>query len=362
MLRRPSTKLLCRYLSSSCSDQEKLKVESWIKSSEKNRELFNKLKTVWDVAGQVGEDWDYARSFERLKARIREKESTDGRGFRLYRVPQEPRRAFISPSAIVRIAAVLALLLGISYTTRYLKERVLERQVLEKARDFVIQEVQTKPGEQVTVNFTDGTKVVLNSATQLKYGTNPYGAREVYLEGEAYFEVIHSDAHPFIIHVGDGIIKDLGTKFDVKAWPDDKNTRVTVIEGIISIRPNGWTEKDVVVKHHQYSVISDGGVMTPPTYTNVSRDIEWMSGKQVFHNDAMSEVMKQIWRIYGIHCFVSDTSILSRRITTSFDNRDPAKRVLDIIALSLNLKYKISKDSVFFVPSRPPIRESEVKK
>jgi Fe2+-dicitrate sensor, membrane component len=235
----------------------------------------------------------------------------------------------------------------------------MEKQSLERAKQFALWEAQTKPGQQVTLNFADGTKVVLNSASQLKYSISSQGVREVYLQGEAYFEVVHSDAQPFILHVVDGTIRDIGTKFDVKAWPDDERTRLAVIEGMISVQPNGRTQENILVRGHQYCVIGKGGVMVPPSYTNVSRDIQWLDGKQAFHNEAMSDVVRQIWRIYGIHCFVSDTSILSKRITTSFDNRDPAKRVLDIIALSLNLKYKIWKDSVLFVPSEPLLRESK---
>ena len=361
MLRKPNSKLLVRYFSSTCTEKEKLKIEAWINSSPKNKDLFDRLKAVWDVSSQVGKEWDYARPLEKLSAKINETggSSWTNRGFRLHRITPQPKRASSSLKTVIAIAATLIALIGSLYTIRYLREIVMEKQSLERAKQFALWEAQTKPGQQVTLNFADGTKVVLNSASQLKYSISSQGVREVYLQGEAYFEVVHSDAQPFILHVVDGTIRDIGTKFDVKAWPDDERTRLAVIEGMISVQPNGRTQENILVRGHQYCVIGKGGVMVPPSYTNVSRDIQWLDGKQAFHNEAMSDVVRQIWRIYGIHCFVSDTSILSKRITTSFDNRDPAKRVLDIIALSLNLKYKIWKDSVLFVPSEPLFRESK---
>jgi len=347
-------KVLSRYFASMCSDKERLEVEAWIKADTQNEELFKRLKRVWDLSGFAGGEWDYARPIQKLRAVMRETETSSSRnGFpRLYRITPKPARSAISMKSIFQIAAAIVALLGALYAVQLLREKALEKQNKSASSEFAIEEASTKPGQQATFRFADGTIVALNSASRLRYIDNPEGSRDVYLEGEAYFEVVHSDDHPFVVHVGNEAVKDVGTKFDVKAWSDDDNTRVAVMEGVVSVQPNGETKKDIVVSRNEYCVINSNGVILPPTHTDVSRDIGWMSGKLVFHDAPMSEVAKQIWRRFGICCSVADTSILSKKITTSFDRQDPPGRVFEMIALSLNLTYKASKDSVIFMPSK----------
>lgn len=345
--------MLSRYFSSRCSEEEKLKVEAWISANTRNKELFDGLKSVWELSGRVGKEWDFAHSIQKLSAMMKETETPSPRNgnLRLYRITPKPASGFMKP--FIKIAAAVVALLGTLYGVHYLREKALEKEAYALNRSFAIEEASTKPGQQATIRFADGTKVALNSASYLRYSDDPEGSRDIYLDGEAYFEVVHSDSHPFIVHAGSETIRDVGTKFDVKAWSDDNSARVAVLDGAVSIQTNDRTEKDVFVFHNQYCVVGRDGIVLPPTYADVSRMLEWMDGKLVFHDAPMSEVIKQIRRKFGLFCSVSDTSILSKRITTTFDKREPPKRVLDIIALSLNLTYKTSRDSVIFMFSRP---------
>lgn len=360
MKRKPSSKLFSRYFSANCTEKEKSKIESWIAKDPGNKEIFGRLREIWELSSRPTDNWDPMHQLDKLSARMREFERTNrsrpGKGFRLYRIAPRPTVSRLSPKMVLQYSAGLIAFVGLVYAVFFFKNKAVEKAKLAQNKDFIIQEASTKPGQQVSLQFADGTKVVLNSASRLKYSTNLAGVRNVYLAGEAYFEVVHSKIHPFIVHVADGAIRDVGTKFDVEAWPGDDRTQVTVVEGIVSVHPEDSSGKAVVVRQDQFSVIRKNRVMVPPTNADVLKDIEWMKGKHSFENDPVKDVIKQVWRSYGIHCFVSDTSLLSREITTSFDNHDPAKRVLNIIALSLDLKYKVSQDSVFFIPERPRLK------
>ncbi|MCL5268952.1 MAG: FecR domain-containing protein [Bacteroidetes bacterium] len=358
---KPSLKVLSRYLSSTCTPKEKLKVEAWINSSERNKEFFDKLRRVWELSGSADENLAYGDTLQELRTRVRDAEMLSRKVLPLGsywttprpNLPLEKKIAFMRIRYVSLIAAALVAFLGTLYATHYIKEKALERERLGHNRSLVFEEASTKPGQQVTFMLADGTKITLNSMSDLRYGVNPDGSRNVYLKGEAFFDVVHSVRHPFIVHAGKDIIRDAGTKFDVRAWPDDSNTRVSVLDGAVSIQPGGLAGKVIVVLRNQYSVINnEKGIVIPPTYANVSLDIGWMSGRLIFNNDPMSEVFKQLRRSYGINCFASDTSILSRTITTSFDNRVPLDRVLKVIALSLKLKCKVSQDSVLFISGK----------
>jgi len=354
MITKPNFRVMSRYLASRFTEREKRKVEVWISLNAKNKEFFDNLRNIWEMSSRVGGEWDFARPIQRLSAMIKKTDASSSRNgdFRLYRIAAKPSFASISTNPIFQVAAVFVALVGLLFAVYNLKEKALEKQFEERQKSFAIEEASTKPGQQATFKFADGTKVVLNSASRLKYSNDPEGSRYVFLDGEAYFDVVHSDAHPFVVHAGNKTVKDVGTKFDVKAWSDDDNMQVVVVEGIVSVQPKGKNEKDILVYHNQYCVVNDGGIVLPPTYTDVSRGIDWMNGKLVFHDAPMREVVKQIQRSYGIRCLVADTAILSKKITTSFEKQDPPKQVLDVIALSLNLTYKMSRDSVLFESSR----------
>ncbi len=319
--------------------------------------MLSKLKEIWELSSEVKAEWNPSKTLRSLSAKIAELEREERRGtgreFKLYRIVSSRRVSRFPIKAVLQSLSALVGFAGLLYFAIYFRNAALQKAELAQNENFTIQEASTKPGQQVSLRFADGTKVVLNSASELKYSTTRAGVRNVYLRGEAYFEVIHSKAHPFIVHVQDGTIRDVGTEFDVKAWPDDRSTQVAVVKGMVSLHPRNGSGKPVIIRRDQYSIVGNDSVLIPPTNADVMNDIEWMKGQHVFENKPVHEIIRQIWRSYGIHCFVSDTSILSSRLTTSFDNSDPAKRVLDMIALSLDLKYKVSQDSVYFIPDRP---------
>lgn len=356
MRKKPGSKLLLRYFSSRCSEKDKLHIEKWAAENPRNMEMLNSLQKIWDLSSEVRTEWDPVQRLQKLSERMEELERENARNrlrdFKLYRIVSRPKvSSFPMRTVLASILAVVGFA-GLLYAAIYFRHEALQKEEEAQNESFMIQEASTKPGQQVSLRFADGTKVVLNSVSELKYSTTRAGVRNVYLSGEAYFEVVHSKAHPFFVHVRNGTIRDVGTKFDVRAWPGDRSTRIAVVQGMVSLHPKNGLGKPVLIHKDQYSVVGMNCVLVPPTDANVSDDIEWMKGQHVFRNKPVYEVIKQIWRSYGIHCFVSDTSMLARRITTSFDNRDPAKRVLDMIALSLNLKYKMSRDSVYFIPQR----------
>ncbi|MCL5020391.1 MAG: FecR domain-containing protein, partial [Bacteroidetes bacterium] len=254
--------------------------------------------------------------------------------------------------AVVRYAAVMVALIGALYVVQAIKEMAIEKQALKRSSAVISRQASTQQGEQMTLDLSYGVKIVLNSASDLRYVERPDGSRDVYLKGEAYFDVVHSTSRTFTVHVNDETIRDVGTRFNVRAWPDDKNMWVSVMDGSVSIQRDLSVGTDVVVSRNQYCILNGAGIVVPPTYTDVSRDIDWMEGKLVFHNASMGEVAKQLYWNYGIRCLVADTSILSRRITTAFDKQDPPKRIISIIALTLNLSCEVSGDSVLFVDSK----------
>src|SRR5699024_4772886 len=95
----------------------------------------------------------------------------------------------------------------------------------------------TPRGGQYQLTLADGTKVWLNSASSIRYPVAFNGKeRKVTVTGEVYFEVVHNAGQPFKVQVGNEIIKDLGTHFNVNAYKNESAVKVTLLEGAVEIK------------------------------------------------------------------------------------------------------------------------------
>ena len=351
--------MLARYLASECTEQEKLDVEKWASSGRKNKQAFDTLRKIWKLSDEKTEQWSSGRSITafRLKLRDAEIHSHNNRreSLKLYKiVPARKAVNVFSLDQIVRVAALLLLLVGTAYMAILMKRVAQKSGAMKPVDPAAYEKISTKPGQQVTITFADGTHILLNSASSLRYADVPDGKREFYLTGEAYFEVVHSDRRPLIVKTTSAVIRDIGTKFDVEAWPGDNQTQVAVTEGEVMLTPDGrGNDQSTTITGGKYSVVKNGRITIPPSYTDVSDRIAWTRGELIFHNELMRDVFRQLQRKYGINCYASDPSIYSRTITATFTERETTDEVLRLIALSLKISYRASRDSVLFSMRNP---------
>lgn len=113
-------------------------------------------------------------------------------------------------------------------------------------------EVSTKYGSRTKLVLPDGTQVWLNAGSKLSYDKT-YGntIREVSLSGEAYFDVEKNPEHPFVIHTGSINIKVLGTAFNVKSFPGEKNTETSLIRGSIEVTFKNRPSEKIILKPNE---------------------------------------------------------------------------------------------------------------
>lgn len=219
----------------------------------------------------------------------------------------------------------------------------------------------TKKGSKSNLVLPDGTRVLLNSDTRLSYNQS-FGkqAREVTLEGEAYFEVVKDVQHPFIVHTNAMDIKVLGTVFNVRAYHNEKNTQTTLLEGSVEVILNKRNERNLVVlKPHEKIVVnnhpghevplkSDEGpvadlsVITIKTNAEDSSILEtdWTKNKLAFDQARYSEVFPELERWYGVTITVKDSSVLTRKISGIYEN-ESLSDVMESLKLATGFRYSI---------------------
>lgn len=153
-------------------------------------------------------------------------------------------------------------------------------------------------GGQYMVTLSDGTKVWLNSESSLTYPVVFGGAeRRVMLKGEAYFEVSENKQRPFIAQTDHAAVHVLGTHFNIHAYKDEKNVKVTLMEG--SVRLSAGAVKAMLVPGEQGIVdTSRTGIETKKV--NVNQVMAWKAGYFVFRNNTIQDIMRQIGRWYDV--------------------------------------------------------------
>jgi transmembrane sensor len=205
-------------------------------------------------------------------------------------------------------------------------------------------------GTKKQLLLPDGSFVYLNSGSGIRIPSN-FGikTREVSLFGEAFFVVKHNAVKPFAIHSGKLLITDLGTAFDVKAYPEEKQINIAVESGKVRVEKNAGGKLEMfagAITHNQqlvYDEQSNSHMLSPVQTSNL---IAWQQNKLRFDNASMEEIARELDRWYNVTVKLSDHSAC-RRYTVSFNN-EPINHVLNVLTRLAGINYQI-KDRVVLI-------------
>jgi transmembrane sensor len=191
----------------------------------------------------------------------------------------------------------------------------------------------TPQGGQYTLILSDGTKVILNAASSLRYPTKFAGAeRKVELTGEAYFEVAHNKAMPFHVITKQQDVRVLGTHFNINSYENEPGTKTTLLEGSVLI--NG----KAILKPGEQALVS--GTQLKVYQTNTELAVAWKNNKFMFDNENIQDIMRMIGRWYNVDIsYVGE--IPGEKFGGSVSRFDKVSKVLNILELTGNIHFKI---------------------
>lgn len=164
-------------------------------------------------------------------------------------------------------------------------------------------------GGEFTLSLSDGTKVWLNSQSKIKYPVifNDI-TREVYLEGEAYFEVTKDSLHPFHVNARNGVnIEVLGTSFNVRSYTDEDLVETVLEEGSVKMSQG----KDSVILRPGNKAVYLPNEPMRLTTVNTELYTAWRHGQYIFMNESVENILKQLSRWYDIEVFYSNEAVKS---------------------------------------------------
>ncbi|WP_428329774.1 FecR family protein [Mucilaginibacter sp.] len=359
MLNQRFIELLTKQLSSEINGDEFDEFQQLLAESESNRQQYELFKNYWEQ-----KDQPYANSdlmFKKIKSRL----TIDQQEENIVELPERKKRyLFWRYAAAVIILAFGCLALYKWQVNAY--DRVAENV-------SGLDSTSTKPQSRSYITLTDGTKITLNSESTLKYPATFTGkTREVYLVGEAFFDVHKDHQHPFIIHTSKMNIRVLGTAFNVKAYPMDITTETTLIRGRIEVTINDRPADRIILKPKEKLILKNNAAYQSksPQHTTESVDTNiepqytlttltyfktqdtsvietaWLKNKLLFRNEDFGTLAERMQRWYGVNIIFNNDDVKHYRFNGIFE-KETISQALDALRITEKFHYKIDKQNVF---------------
>jgi len=292
------------------------------------RQRFDELNKVRSASMIPHIEAGKKENFTRLMEQIGSAPETTGQHFR--RV------------GLLRIAAIAAILLVISGVWYFYKNTYAG-----KIRTSFYQTVVPE-GSQTKIILPDSTVVWLNSVSSLKYdrmfGKN---GREVTLSGEGYFEVAKDRKNPFCVHTGTVDIRDMGTAFNVKAYENDKDVTVDLIEGAVDVSVEAADNiRTYSMKPNDKFIYNKVTGKTNYRQSDTARAAQWTTGKLCFVDATIEQIARDLERKYNVKIEIGSEKIKKELFSGSLNLHLSLKE--NLLFLDVDKKFAISqtKDTV----------------
>lgn len=315
--------LIDRYLAGEASPAEQARVREAAESDPRIRELIAALP----AASRPPEvtSWDADRAWARLQAGEPAGE------------PANPPARGPRTMPWLRLAALLVVGLAL-----VLVWRSYTRPPTSSAAS---QSYSAAAGTPLTVSLADGTTVTLAPHSTLRAPARfPERSRDVYLDGEAFFQVTHDAARPYIVHTRDSQVEVLGTSFNVAAYADAPIIEVVVESGRVQLSADA-TSSNRVLRPGELGRLDAAGVISVEA-VNVEQYTSWRRGL-TFTALRFEDAVPRLERWFGVQIEIADRTLADQRLTVVFGQQELAD-VLDALATGLNARYERTANGIVF--------------
>ncbi|WP_214226710.1 FecR domain-containing protein [Pedobacter sp. B4-66] len=306
--------LLDRYLKKETSIEENQLIEKWLAEN-------GNADSDWQQLDRSSKDQWLSDVFMDIKASIQQNEPKI--------VPIKSQKYLWYK--IAGVAAALILVFSL-----YLTWPLLEKQMLPTD----LTSISIPDHEKKQITLADGTKVWLNEGSELKYAKVFNGkTREVYLSGEAYFDVKHDASRPFLIHTGKVLTTVLGTAFNIKEDPSKHTLEVTVTRGKVSVADDGKL-LSILTSNQQVSVDLLTGKPTEKI-VDAKTVIAWQDNDMLFDDITFADAAIQLEQHFNVKIAFNNEKLKNCRFSGATLRGDKLDKILDVITDFNNATWKL---------------------
>lgn len=310
----PVEELIAKHFAGEATSAEEQLLSQWLSEGESNQTYYNALKRIYieSASLKILKHVDTDAAWNKLKAIIREDERINPGA--------SPKVRALHTNTWWRVAAMLILIAGAGIAL-YIKMNTPGKPVLVSTGNYTQE-----------VILPDSSSVFLNKNSSIQYAFTS-NKREVTLTGEAFFEVIHNEGKPFVVHTGDLQIKDIGTAFNINSTPAD-SVVVVVESGEVQLTTSknsrlNLTEGERSVYKRAANTFTRLSVSDPNALAYKTKIF-------VFENASLPAVIEKLNEVYGTHVRLGD-NLKFCRLTSTFKN-EKIDSILQIIAETLQLR------------------------
>ncbi|MCK7596054.1 FecR family protein [Microbulbifer sp. CAU 1566] len=338
---------IARLRSDALSNADRRTFAQWMSDSPANRQAFDEMAELWGDLGVLAhlplddlypesvpsaQHRAQARDGQPSAKRPAKNENTDTQIDTGWNLPQ-----WLMGGSAVAACLGVALWIG----NQWLQQAPVQQQMYT-----------TAIGETRTIDLADGSKVQLNTNSELIVNFSREERRTQLLRGEAYFDVARQTSRPFTVAAGSANIRVLGTQFNVERNPE--NTRVSVTGGVVAVSESqtasGLQPESVKLTRNQKVSVSNSG-LSDVARTSPEEALDWTQGQLVFEETPLSEALEELNRYLKVPVAAAP-GVSDRTLSGTFELTDP-ENTLAAIAAALDLDQDHSDPNLTLLSPKP---------
>jgi len=318
-----------KYLEGRTTETESLHIHEWLKNPENDVELRQMLGAIWanSEIHLKGNAPDFNRMLDQVHHQINNQQ-----------IHQHKPKALSTSLYHVFSKVAAILIIPLLLLSVYLYFNPANSSTKMGSNTF--REIYTKPGTRTQIDLPDGTRVWLNDGTTFRYPEQFAGSqREVFVDGEAYFEVKSNPENPFVVNNPMMNTIVTGTHFNLNAYSADKYFEATLLEGKIHLENE---DKKLVMKPGEQVQFDAHNENLVQKVVDPQNAAAWVDGKLIFKDEKLGTAIKKLARWYNVEIILTDPEINNYLLTGRIQD-EKLDQSLKLISLALPVKFEFKK-------------------
>ncbi|RIH63993.1 DUF4974 domain-containing protein [Mariniphaga sediminis] len=319
--------IIINHLEGSLSGEELKRLHQWLARSDDNRRYYSRIKDLWESSVSDADRFaETDKEWGRFLARV-----TESYQYNIFRFKTNFQIFY-------RFAAILIIGLIVG---------ALVMNYIPSGEPLHISSMAPK-GSISQMVLDDSTIVFLNADSKIRYSRGiRKSEREIFLEGEAWFNVAKNKSRTFIVHTSTYDVQVTGTKFNVKSYEEENKVITTLEEGrvVIASSKNCQLNEPVIMKPGEQVVLDKLSNEISVRKVDPSVYSSWKDNKLIFLNMKLDELVVLLEREYGVDIEVDDLRILKYHYTGTIKN-ETIIEILEIIKNTLPIEYNIEGQTI----------------
>ena len=315
-----SEEIFIKILNNSATEAEKSNFYISLEEDSTQREIYYQYKNLYAVSNCTANKIANIQqdSFGRFWSRVK------------------PGKSYRMVELWYRYAAVFVIALSLGFMVQYLVQGNKEVSVFTQRIEYT-----SEKGSVSTIHLEDGSDIWLSSASKITLIKNSSGEVTAQLNGEAYFDLVPDPTRKFSVDLGYFKVKDIGTKFNIRAYSTEAGVYATLVDGQIDLF-NGDDKSILSMKPGEYMQFDKQTNHIAVSQRDPSIATAWKDGKFVFIDKSLAEICHELENWYNVQIIIQNKLLANTKYTSVIKRTTTVNMVLKMLSLTDKINYKIT--------------------